>query len=176
MHLTFRKTTDKDFENLKALYTDVAQNPRGVARNPMEITDAYILSILSLNKSGGLSMLALDGSVVVAEIHAGCRGIAIFNHLLAYLTVGVLTTYQGKGVGGALFKTFLSEVALNRKDIYRVELESRASNKAGIKLYTKMGFVVEGRMVNQTRNLDGTHEDGIMMAWFNPSYERQQDI
>lgn len=177
MNLSFRKTQLSDFDELKALYINVAQNPRGIARNPTEILDEYIQSIVGLNENGGLSMIVTgESDALIGEIHAGQKGIAIFDHLLAHLTIGIHSNYQGKGVGKAVFKAFLNEVEKTRKDIYRVELESRASNEAGIRLYKRVGFIEEGRMVNQTRNLDGSHENGVMMTWYNPSYERLQDL
>lgn len=176
MDFTIRKTQESDFDQLKELHISVSKNPRGIARNPSEITDYYIQDLLAMNSSGGLGMVALQDYQIIGEIHAGVKGIYIFQHLLAYLTVAVHPNCQGKGVGTILFNAFLDEIKANRRDIYRVELESRASNTAGIRLYENMGFVKEGRMINQTRNLDGSHEDGVMMAWFNPAYERKSDL
>lgn len=169
MKVEFKKTQIEDCEQLLRLYKAVAQNPRGIARSEEEINLDYIAGIIT---SSGLGFVAIHENRIIGEIHATSKNIRIFNHLLSYLTIGIHPDYQGKGLGTKLFNQFLDFVQHNRPDISRVELESRASNKAGIKLYEKMGFVLEGRMKNQTRNADGSHEDGVMYAWFNPNYNQ----
>lgn len=171
MDLIIRKTQSGDLTGIKALYLAVAVNQRGIARNINEINDDYVQNIWAGISNNGLGFVALHGGQIVGEIHASQKGIAIFNHLLSYLTIGIHPDFQSQGLGKQLFEAFLNYVKSHRTDIYRVELESRASNLRGIKLYERMGFVQEGKMINQTRNPDGSHEDGVAYAWFNPFYE-----
>lgn len=172
MDLIIRETQSTDATAIHSLYVAVAQNPRGIARSASEITETYVNAILDGIANGGLGFVAIHDNKLIGEIHATTKNIRIFDHLLSYLTIGIHPEFQGKGLGKQLFAYFLNYVTEKRKDIYRVELESRASNIAGIKLYESLGFVLEGRMKNQTRNADGSHEDGVMYAWFNPNYER----
>lgn len=171
MEIILRPTLHEDLVEILALYTDVAKNERGIARSVSEIDMNYVEHIWSGIQNNGLGYVAIHDNKVIGEIHANQKGIKIFDHLLSYLTVGVHPNFQGLGIGRKLFTSFLDHVKNKRQDIYRVELESRASNKAGISLYEGMGFVLEGRMKNQTRNADGSHEDGVMYAWINPNYE-----
>jgi len=60
----------------------------------------------------------------------------------AYIVIGVLDQYKGKGIGTALFKQ-LDEWAIVH-DILRLELTVVTQNEAGVSLYKKMGFEVEG--------------------------------
>jgi RimJ/RimL family protein N-acetyltransferase len=60
----------------------------------------------------------------------------------AYLVVGILKSYRGKGVGTKLFQE-LEAWALAHQ-IHRLELTVVSQNKAGLALYKKMGFEVEG--------------------------------
>ncbi|MEH6937439.1 GNAT family N-acetyltransferase [Bacillus sp. JJ664] len=60
----------------------------------------------------------------------------------AYIVIGVLDQYKGKGIGTALFEQ-LDEWAIIH-DIVRLELTVVTQNEAGVNLYKKMGFEVEG--------------------------------
>lgn len=171
--MTIRQTQKEDQPGILKLYKAVAENSRGIARNKTEVNENYVQSIWQGIQNGGLGMVAILNDQMIGEIHASSKGIAIFNHVLAYLTVGVHPDFQGKGVGKLLFQELLSFIEKKRPDIYRVELESRASNIAGIRLYESVGFTLEGRMKNQTRNIDGSHEDGVAYAWFNKNYQHQ---
>ncbi len=60
----------------------------------------------------------------------------------AYVVIGVLDQHKGKGIGTALFEK-LDEWAIVH-DIVRLELTVVTQNEAGVSLYKKMGFEVEG--------------------------------
>lgn len=72
---------------------------------------------------------------------------------------------QGSGVGRRLFEEFLAEVRTNRPEVLRVELIARESNARAIAFYESLGFRREGRMEGRIRNLDGSFEADIPMAW-----------
>jgi ribosomal protein S18 acetylase RimI-like enzyme len=171
--MTIRQTEEKDLSELLQLYRSVADDPKGIARSQKEVNESYIQSIWRGVQDKGLGMVAVLDSRIIGEIHASQKGIHIFDHLLSFLTIGVSPDFQGKGVGKQLFRAFLSYIETHRTDIYRVELEARASNAAGIRVYESVGFLLEGRMKNQTRNADGSHEDGVAYAWFNKNYHHK---
>ncbi|WP_235821413.1 GNAT family N-acetyltransferase [Gottfriedia solisilvae] len=60
----------------------------------------------------------------------------------AYVVIGVLDGHKGKGIGTALFEQ-LDEWAIVH-NIVRLELTVVTRNEAGVNLYKKMGFEVEG--------------------------------
>lgn len=60
----------------------------------------------------------------------------------AYVVIGILKAYRGKGVGTALFQN-LDSWARNHK-IMRLELTTVTQNQAGVALYRKSGFEIEG--------------------------------
>jgi RimJ/RimL family protein N-acetyltransferase len=60
----------------------------------------------------------------------------------AYLVIGILEYYRGRGIGTSLFQR-LEEWAIN-STISRLELTVVTKNEAGIALYKKSGFEVEG--------------------------------
>jgi RimJ/RimL family protein N-acetyltransferase len=60
----------------------------------------------------------------------------------AYLVIGILEEYRGRGIGSSLFQR-LEEWAIN-SNISRLELTVVTQNEAGIALYKKSGFEIEG--------------------------------
>jgi RimJ/RimL family protein N-acetyltransferase len=71
----------------------------------------------------------------------------------AYLVIGIKEQYRGQGLGTALFQRI--EEWANTKSILRLELTVVTKNEAGVALYTKMGFEIEGTK-RQSLMIDGT--------------------
>lgn len=66
------------------------------------------------------------------------------------MTVGVLPTHRGRGIGRALAEDLLD--ACEAADVERVFLEVRVSNRAAQGLYSALGFVHAGRVRAYFRN------------------------
>lgn len=60
----------------------------------------------------------------------------------AYIVVGILEEHRGQGIGTRLFSE-MNEWASDN-NIHRLELTVVIDNKAGVALYKKMGFEIEG--------------------------------
>ncbi|MGJ7913089.1 N-acetyltransferase family protein [Neobacillus sp. LXY-1] len=60
----------------------------------------------------------------------------------AYLVIGILEEYSGRGIGTSLFQQ-LEKWAIN-SNISRLELTVVTQNEAGVALYKKSGFEIEG--------------------------------
>ncbi|MDM5215118.1 GNAT family N-acetyltransferase [Peribacillus sp. NJ4] len=60
----------------------------------------------------------------------------------AYLVIGIVKEYTGRGIGTSLFER-LEEWAITH-NILRLELTVVTQNEAGVSLYKKMGFEIEG--------------------------------
>lgn len=67
--------------------------------------------------------------------------IAIFegNTLLLYIT-GVLSEYQGKGIGTAIHEFTFKHLKFNHPEVHKVWCDTRTSNKEGIAILRKLGF------------------------------------
>lgn len=79
----------------------------------------------------------------------------------AYLVVGILSAYQGQGLGKRLFQEM--ESWTREHHIIRIELTVMTHNKPGIHLYQKMGFTIEGTKVKSLM-VDGELVDEYYMA------------
>lgn len=64
------------------------------------------------------------------------------NKHTAYIIIGIAEQARGQGVGSSLFQA-LEKWAI-QKCIHRLELTVARLNKAGLALYKKMGFEIEG--------------------------------
>lgn len=60
----------------------------------------------------------------------------------AYIVTGILQAYTGQGIGTKLFKELENWATFNK--INRLELTVMCHNQAGLALYKKMGFEIEG--------------------------------
>ena len=64
------------------------------------------------------------------------------NRHQVHIVVGIIGEFRGRGVGKALFLEM--EKWARAKGIHRLELTVMSNNEAGIRLYQKMGFEIEG--------------------------------
>ncbi|HEY5573956.1 MAG TPA: GNAT family N-acetyltransferase, partial [Anaerolineales bacterium] len=69
---------------------------------------------------------------------------------------------QGKGVGSALMQAAI-DLAENWLQLTRIELEVYTDNQAGVRLYEKFGFKIEGTL-KQFAFRDGEFVDAYFMA------------
>lgn len=71
--------------------------------------------------------------------------------------------WRERGVGSALVQSLIIWSYANPL-IEQIRLSVLATNEAAIRLYTTMGFVLEGRLMNQAKLDKGTYTDLILMA------------
>ncbi|MEH7380988.1 GNAT family N-acetyltransferase [Bacillus sp. JJ1533] len=78
-----------------------------------------------------------------------------------YIVIGILSDARGKGVGTQLFNE-LEKWALTHQ-IHRLELTVVTQNVAGLSLYKKMGFEIEGTK-RHSLLIDGVFVDEYYMS------------
>ena len=78
--------------------------------------------------------------------------------------------YRGKGMGAEVAR-LLTELAFDQYNMHKVELFTRADNKAMIKSAEKSGFRIEGR-VRETLYFDGKFHDGVQMGVLREEFRR----
>ncbi len=98
--------------------------------------------IETMKQSGNSTIFVAEVNNELAGYVMAFGGSAKRNKHSAYLVAGVLEEYRGIGVGTALFKD-LEKWAVAH-GIHRLELTAVTQNEAGIALYKKMGFEIEG--------------------------------
>jgi len=163
--ITIRATTLADAPAILTLHIAAASRGGGLAREPDEMSLPPIEAALTKSLASGVALSAwLDGSVV-GEIHAGRLGPRQFDNTLTELTVAVHPDAQGQGIGARLFEALFAE-ARKLPGLTRVELFCREGNAHALRLYQRLGFVIEGRLVRRVVLADGTVEDDLTMAKF----------
>lgn len=79
--------------------------------------------------------------------------------------MSVAEKHRQQGIGGALLKQFISWVKAH-PSLSRLELHVHSDNIGAIKLYTSMGFELEGVRKSAVRYEDGrVVDDHIMALW-----------
>ena len=119
-----------------------------------------------------IAELAKIGRYVVAEKAEKIVGralldpmpLAAFSHVFR-LTIVVHPGFLGQGIGSSLMRD-LMEWSKQSPRVKKIELLVRATNERAIHLYSKLGFVEEGRFRNRVRLPDGSFLDDLAMAWF----------
>lgn len=78
-----------------------------------------------------------------------------------YIVIGILKAFTGQGIGTQLF--IAMEEWASQRNIHRLELTVMTPNEAGIALYKKRGFSIEGTRAHACF-IDGQYVDEYYMA------------
>jgi putative acetyltransferase len=119
-----------------------------------------------------ITWLSTAGIYLVAEIAGSPAGHALLepspqramSHVFS-LTIVVHKNHTRRGIGTALM-THLIDYAKGNPAIEKIELRVRASNLAAQRLYSRFGFVEEGRFQKRIKLNDGSYIADICMATF----------
>ena len=105
-------------------------------------------------------LIAEDNGVIVGYMFV-IGGNPMRTKHSVYIAIGVAESERGKGIGVKLFEA-LEEWA-NQQSIHRLELTVMSYNTAGIALYKKMGFEIEGTK-RDSLLIDGKYVDEYYMS------------
>ncbi|MGO4907947.1 N-acetyltransferase family protein [Pseudorhodobacter sp. W20_MBD10_FR17] len=87
---------------------------------------------------------------------------------IGVLGMGLLPEFRGRGLGEQLLSETIADAQKHR--FHRIELHVRASNEPAIRLYRKLGFVLEGTLKNDVfidNQFDSTHCMALFPDWGN---------
>ncbi|WP_373047500.1 GNAT family N-acetyltransferase [Vulgatibacter sp.] len=162
--LTIRRAEPGDFAAVQAIYA----SPRaqaGTLQLPFPSLDLWRQRLQTVDPNAHV-LLACAGDDVVGQL-----GLHVSPHPrrrhVAQLGMGVRDDWQGRGVGSALLRAAV-ELADGWLQLRRIELEVYADNAAAIALYTRAGFVEEGRHRDFAFR-DGAYVDALSMARLRPT-------
>jgi RimJ/RimL family protein N-acetyltransferase len=164
LNLIIRDACIEDAAILLAAEKETARTPGLLVSRPHELTRAaFEQKIDDLNASGRYIVAENDGKVVGHALLNPMPLEAIFH--VFRLTIVVHPDYLDKGIGTALMRDLLAW-AEQTPQVGKIELLVRVTNERAIRLYSKLGFVEEGRFRNRVRMPDGSFVDDLAMAWF----------
>jgi len=162
--LKVREAVVEDAAVLWRAEAETAANPGQLISTPEELD----LGSFERKIAGAIGR----GTYVVAEVDGVARAHALIDPIplaavrhVYRLTVVAHPRYTGRGLGTALI-SHLQALARSQPEIRKVELLVRSTNTRALKLYSRMGFVEEGRLLDRVRLSNGTFIDDVAMAWF----------
>jgi putative acetyltransferase len=114
-----------------------------------------------LARDGLMNLVAVRGDDVVGHLSVEVLQIPRRRHV-ATLGMGVKASARGTGVGSLLLKAAI-ELCEKWVDVSRIELEVYTDNAAGVALYSRCGFEIEGTCKRYAFR-DGQYVDVHIMA------------
>lgn len=140
--MQIRKAAPEDAEKLVNLMKHVEQSEFMLLEPGERKTEPEQLSkrIEALGEDSAI-LLAEDADGIVGYMFAMGEGVRRKRHS-AYIALGIAEGQRGKGIGTELVRALDSWAALI--SLHRLELTVMETNAAGLALYKKAGFEVEG--------------------------------
>jgi len=117
--------------------------------------------IETMQKEGNCTIFVAEVNTELIGYLIALGGNAKRNKHSVYVVIGILTQYQGTGIGTKLF-AYLEDWAADHH-VHRLELTVITRNEAGVRLYKKMGFEIEGTK-RHSLFIDGKFEDEYHMS------------
>lgn len=162
-NIRIRRAEPEDFAAVREIYAaPLAQ--AGTLQLPFPSLDSWRKRLQS--DPNMHILLACVGDDVVGQLGLQAFARPRRNHV-GEIGMGVRDDWQGRGVGTALLRAAV-DMADRWLQLRRLELTVYADNAAGIRLYTRQGFVEEGRHRDFAFR-DGAYVDALAMARLRPS-------
>ena len=160
LEITVRRTEPDDYYALQRIFS----GPRAVAgTTQMPLPSAELWrKRLSEPPEGLFSLVACVEGEVVGSLNLENSPTRWRMRHVGSIGMAVRDDWQCKGVGTALMEAAL-DLADNWLNLTRVELRVYVDNAAGVALYEKFGFEVEGTHRHLAFR-DGEYVDGYSMA------------
>ncbi|MDQ4126620.1 MAG: GNAT family N-acetyltransferase [Actinomycetota bacterium] len=162
--MSIRTSRESDAEALLRLLKRLDDETHFMMYEPGERTTTVreqqqLLRDILASTSGTILLAEVDGLPVGFLEATG--GAFRRNRHVAYLVIGVLKAYAGRGVGSALMEE--AERWARERGVHRLELTVMAHNLGAVALYEKAGFAFEG-IRRHSMLVDGSYVDEHYMA------------
>src|SRR2546426_6432728 len=159
LNLFIRVARIEDATFLAAAERATAETPGLLVSQPYElILESFEKKIVDLSKVGRYIVAEKDGKIVGHAL-LDPMPLEAISHVFR-LTVVVHPGFRNQGIGDALMRD-LMDWAKRTSRVAKIELLVRSTNERAIRLYSKLGFVEEGRFRNRVRLPDGSFLDDL---------------
>lgn len=144
--MIIREIKKSDSENFAILTPQIEAESEymlweGGERNVQVDQQLKMIKGIEQKENSTILVAESDGNKLVGFLMA-FGGNAKRNKHSAYIVMGILKEYRGKGIGTMLFEKL--EKWAFKQSIHRLELTVVTRNIAAISLYKKVGFEIEG--------------------------------
>lgn len=160
MQIAVRHAEPDDYEAIHRIFAG-PKVVAGTLQLPMTPRETWRKRLLQRPESLYSLVACMDGEEVVGSLGLETLTRPRMRHV-GTIGMAVRDDWQGKGIGTALLEAAL-ELADNWLGLTRLELTVFTDNKAGIALYEKFGFEVEGTHRRHAFR-DGRFVDAYSMA------------
>jgi len=162
-NIRIRRAEPEDFAAVRDIYAaPLAQ--AGTLQLPFPSLEMWRKRIQSADPNMHL-LVACTGDDVVGQLGLQAFSYPRRSHV-GQIGMGVRDDWQGRGAGTALLQAAI-DMADRWLQLRRLELTVYADNAAGVRLYTRHGFVEEGRHRDYAFR-DGAYVDALAMARLRP--------
>lgn len=162
--LEIRKAAPLDAEAIARLLNACLNETEYLIRTPFEPYDkSMVLEEIMLSELNAPSIRLIaeyDGMIVADLIF--CTGRQFKIKHMATMALCVLKSYWNRGIGSALLSRTLQHAQEN--GIKKISIEVFANNVRAIALYSKFGFVTEGKKKKAVRISETDYIDIIIMG------------
>jgi RimJ/RimL family protein N-acetyltransferase len=162
--MIIREVNSDDAERLVKLIKQVESESRYMLLEAGERnieTEQQVKRIEAMKKAGNSTIFIAEENAELIGYLIVMGGNAIRNKHSVYLVIGILSQYRGLGVGTKLFEELEKWAMVHQ--IHRLELSVVTRNEAGLRLYKKMGFKIEG-IKRHSLLIDGEFVDEYYMS------------
>ncbi|KGR77369.1 GNAT family N-acetyltransferase [Ureibacillus manganicus] len=162
--MTIREIKIADAENLINLIKEVEATSNYMLMEAGErntTAEQFAKHIERIEKQSNSTILVAEEDSELIGYMMLVGGSTNKNKHSAYIAIGIVESLRGKGIGTALFN--YAEQWAQRNGISRLELTTIIENKAGVALYKKQGFEVEGIKRNSLK-INGEFVDEYYMS------------
>jgi len=108
-----------------------------------------------------LYMVAIIDSEIVAVLDARCHKQLRIKHVV-WFAVNILKDFQNDGIGSAMMREFIAW-AKTVDQIEKIGLHTHSTNNRAIGMYSKLGFIEDGRRIHDIK-YDDYYADTVTMG------------
>lgn len=162
--MSIRHITLSDAQSLADLITQVENDSDYMLFEPGErqtSAEAQFKRIEAIQKEDHSAIIVAEQNNRLIGFVMAIGGAAKRNRHSVYLVAGILKEHRGQGSGTMLFEEL--DRWAREQDIHRLELTAVIHNHAGIALYKKAGFQIEGTKKHSLM-INGNFVDEYYMA------------
>jgi RimJ/RimL family protein N-acetyltransferase len=143
--MIIRQITPSDAQSLADLITQVENESDYMLFEPGErqtSAEAQLKRIGTIQKEDHSTIIVAEQNNRLIGFVMAIGGAAKRNRHSVYLVAGILIEQRGRGIGTKLFEEL--DRWAREHHIHRLELTTVIQNQAGVALYKKAGFQIEG--------------------------------
>jgi RimJ/RimL family protein N-acetyltransferase len=166
-NLIIRKAVEHDAEQIVQHTKNVLEeNPLVMGTSLEEFNDSVEdeKKWIQSHNENGLLLVAEKDELIIGMLNFRLSSHKKFSHN-GFFGMSVQEQFTGMGIGTLLLNEMLHWAEADRR-VEKIYLEVFANNKRALHLYTKLGFIEEGRKKNHVKNGTDDYVDELLMSKF----------